>query len=386
MARPRAKGNGEGTLYKRPDGRWCGQYVVGWVGGKPRRITVVADTKHEADRLLSAKKRDHAEGRLAPPQRQTLAEYVAWWLANVAANRLRPRTLQSYERTLALHCLPYLGGLRLQQLAPRDLQTLYAERLASGAGARTVQYLHAVLHRALHDAERLEMVGRNAADRADPPQVEREEAPTLDLEQGRALLAAVRDTPAEGLVALALLTGLRQGELLGLRWSDVDWTVPQIAVQRTLSWVLGRGPICVPPKSKNSRRLVPLVPQAVEALRRARIRQNEQRLAAGPEWQDGDLVFSTRSGRPLSPRNVRRDWFGPALERAQLPPVRFHDLRHTAASLLLSLGVALTTVQRILGHANIGITADTYGHLLPGMATEAMRLYGEALSADELQQ
>ena len=198
----------------------------------------------------------------------------------------------------------------------------------------------------------------------------RYEVAVLSPEQSRALLAAISADELEALYVLALTTGMRQGELLALKWRDLDLDGGQLHVRTTVRKLRGQF-LYAPPKTKRSRRAVALTSMAVEALERHRLRQAEMQSAAGSAWQEHDLVFSDALGCPLEGRYVLRHHFRPLLRRAGLPVIRFHDLRHTTATLLLAQGVHPKVVSEMLGHTTIGITLDIYSHVLPEMQREA---------------
>lgn len=202
---------------------------------------------------------------------------------------------------------------------------------------------------------------------------------SLTPEEAKRLIAALTDEPLAALYIVAISTGMRQGELFGLRWEDVDWTNGTLNLQQTIVQVRSGEMFVQAPKTRRGRRSVPLLPFAAEALRRHRAEQNAQRLALGDRWRDNDLVFTDGTGGPLRAQNVMRRSFVPLLERAGLPHIRFHDLRHSAASIMLALGVSLKTVQEILGHANIATTGDIYSHVMPVQQREALERLGDLL-------
>ena len=258
----------------------------------------------------------------------------------------------------------------MAQLGPQDLQTLYQKLLSKGLSPRSVQLTHVIIHRALKQAERWGLIATNPARLVDAPQPTPPEIQPLNPDEITTLLKTAAGSPHEALYVLTLTTGLRQGELLGLRWRDLDLDgsllhVRQQAQRTPEGWTF------VPPKTAKGRRSVTLPSFAVEVLKRHRIRQNEQRLACGPLWEDLDLVFTNELGRPIERQNLVRRSFNPLLEEAGLRRVRFHDLRHSAATWLFSEGVHPKVVQERLGHANISITLDTYSHILPSLQKDA---------------
>lgn len=277
-----------------------------------------------------------------------------------------------------------LGKKRLASITPQDCQWLYRRKLDAGLAPRTVKHIHEVLHNALADATAWGLVPRNVADLASPPRVPEQEQHALTPEQARRLLAAVQGTQLDCIVSLALTTGMREGELLGLRWSAVDLEAGVLRVSRQLQRVARQGILESEPKTKRSRRPLLLTPIGIKALERQREMVEGMRLAAGPRWEECDLVHPNRYGRPLE---TSRLWtrFDKVRTELGLPDVRFHDLRHSTATLLLSLGIHPKVVQEILGHSQIGITLDLYSDHVPAMHSDAMeRLNG--LLEHELEQ
>jgi integrase len=293
---------------------------------------------------------------------------------------VKPITFESYERLVRVHIAPALGRLKLKALSPAHLQGFYRERLDAGLSPRTVQYLHVLLHKALKQALRWGLVPRNVCEAVDPPRVYREEIQPLSPRQALALLEVAREVRLEALYVLAIHCGLRQGELLGLRWEDIDLEARTLQVRRTLT--AGKsGPAFTAPKTAKSRRSVRLTSGAVTALRHHREHQLEERERLAGLWQDHGLVFATEVGTPLHRSNLTSRSFKPLLKKAGLPhSVRFHDLRHTCATLLLSKGVHPKLVQELLGHSNVSITLDTYSHILPGMGNKAANAMDDVLS------
>jgi integrase len=223
------------------------------------------------------------------------------------------------------------------------------------------------------------LVPRNATEAVKPPQVRREETRPLTPEQVRTLFGAAKGDRLEALYVLAVTTGLRQGELLGLKWDDVDMEAGTLQVRRTLTTAKG-GPVLSAPKTKGSRRTVKLSQTALEALTSHLERQLEEIDRVGSLWRENGLIFASEVGEPLDRRDLTTHRFKPLLRRAGLPQIRFHDLRHTCATLLLSKNVNPKVVSEILGHATIAITLDTYSHVLPTMQESAAKAMEEALS------
>lgn len=360
------RGNGEGSIIKRSDGRWQGRITL--ENGKRRSF--YGKTRQEVARQLTEALRDQARGILAEGGRQTVAQYLTNWLV-VIKPTIRLGTWQRYEQYVRLHTIPTLGNTSLVKLSGQQLQTLYANRLEAGMSATSVHHLHMMLHHALDNALRLDLVQRNVCDLVDPPRMRRHLALALTPQQARSLLDAAKGDPLQALFVVALNTGMRLGELLALRWQFVDLDGGSLQVRATLRRAPG-GFVFAEPKTEHSRRQVMLTPQAVEALRQQYIRQVEHKSALGAAWEDSDLVFPNSIGKPLEFGNVLRRNYWPLLKRANLPRIRFHDLRHTAATLLLRAGVHPKIVSEMLGHSAISITLDTYSHVLPDMQREAV--------------
>lgn len=244
-------------------------------------------------------------------------------------------------------------------------------KLATGLSPRRVQYIHAVLRRALVTAERWGLVSRNVAKLVDPPRVPKHEITPLTPEQARKLIEASADHRHLALYVTALGTGLRQGELLGIRWEDVDLETGRLRVRHTLANVKGELTL-LEPKTDRSRRTVLLADTVVTALRAHRTRQRMERLVSGSRWVDSGHVFTTMHGTPYHAATITRA-FQAALERAGLPRCRFHDLRHAAATFLLAQGMTLEDVKNLLGHSSITLTSNTYGHVLEQRQREVAR-------------
>ncbi len=362
------RGNNEGSISKRKDGRWMGRYTAYTVSGRKQKA-VYGRTRAEAAEKLTKAMADRDGGLVFDTGNLTVGEYLERWLEDSVKGSVKPVTFESYERIVRLHVRPTLGRVKLKALTPPHVRRLYRERLDAGLSTRTVQYTHVVLQRALRQAVNDGLIPRNPCAAVDPPQVRREEIRPLDRDQVRALFEVARENRLEALYIVAVHCGLRQGELLGLQWNDVDLEAGRLQVRRTLS----NGEFTAP-KTAKSRRTVTLTPTAIDALKRHSERQAEEMMRADTLYQDQGLVFASMVGTPLSRRNLTRS-FKALLRRAGLPrTVRFHDLRHTCATLLLGKGFNSKFVQELLGHATISITLDTYSHVMPGMAdhTSAM--------------
>ncbi len=297
----------------------------------------------------------------------TLGKYLDSWLKDSVQDTVRLTTYQGYERIVRLHIKPTLEGVKLERLTPLHVRGLYRERLEAGLAPRMVQFIHTTLHKALKQAVADNLIPRNVTEAVKAPRPEGKEMRPLSHDQARALLGAARGERLEALYVLALTTGMRQGELLGLKWEDFDGEAGTLHVQRTLSTAMGEGFSFTPPKTAKSRRSIKVPQMALHSLRRHRTAQLEERMKLAGLWKDHDLVFTSGVGTPVSRADLITRSFKPLLRQAGLPDLRFHDLRHTCATLLLGKGVHVKLVQELLGHSTIAVTLDTYSHVLPGM-------------------
>lgn len=364
------RGHGEGSIFQRNDGLWVARLDLGYRDGRRRRKDLYGRTRRDVQRKLAAAQRALHDGLPVTSERQTAGGFLERWLEDVARQNVRLRTYIRYRELLTLHVLPSLGRRPLARITAPDLQALYGRKLKEGLSPRTVGHVHRVLHRALQDAVRWGLVGRNICDAVKPPRVQPKEMRSLSPDEARRLLAAAQGDPLEALYILALTAGLRQGEILGLKWQDVDLDSGQLQIQRTIARVTGQGFTESEPKSARSRRSITLTALAAAALSRHRAAQLEYRLQA-IAWEDHDLVFPNEVGRPIEAGNLTRRAFYPLLERAGVPRARFHDLRHTAATLLLTQGVHPKIVQEMLGHSAVSLTLDVYSHVVPSLQAEA---------------
>ena len=372
MARRTNRGPREGTIYQRKDGRWAAEVRDPTTG---RRRYLYGATYTDAHDAMTKAKTDAAAGVPLAGKRLRVRAFLLAWLKN-REHKVRTRTAQSYrylvEHHLAHECGAVcpsgcklsqdgIGTLVLSMLQPRDVDHMLARKLATGLSARTVGYLLQLLRHALRDAAKQGLVARNVADLVEAVKgaTARSRVEPLSLEQTRKLLADVHGTRIEGFVLVAVHTGLRLGELLGLSWQDIDLDAGALAVRRTLQRSRGEGWSCGEPKSEHGTRTLALAPPVVAALRAHRARQSEERLQAGSEWVDLGLVFPTLLGTPQHGRSALLD-FQAALAAAGLPRKRVHDLRHGCATMLLATGTDLGTVARQLGHADASFTLRTY--------------------------
>jgi len=365
MARSR-RGHGEGALYLRDDGRWCGIVSAGYDASTGKRIRrfVYGQTKKEAQDELLKIQTSKAAGVLVKTGTETVGEYLNRWLADVAKPGLRHSTFVNYDRVIRKHISPRIGGIRLQKLTTAHVDWLYGEMDRCKSGPNPRRLAHAVLRRALKIATRKGLVSRNVCDLAEAPVVAKATVTPLDATQAAALLTAAQGDRLEALYHVAIGSGMREGELFGLHWKSVDLVAGTVSVIQSLSEVGGRLSLGEP-KSAKSRRLIQLPQHAVVALESHRKRMMIEGFAGV------EMVFCNQSGGYLRRSHFHAQSFRPLLKRAGLGAVRFHDLRHTHATLMLLAGENPKVVQERLGHSSIGITLDTYSHVLPAVQTGA---------------
>ena len=370
------RGRGEGSITRRADGRWMARVDLGWEDGKRRRKTLYGRTKREVqDRLRETLHR--TEKGLPPvPEQETVGAFLRRWLATIRG-RVRPRTHRSYQQVVRIHLEPGIGRVRLAKLTPLDVSAWFESRHAAGVGGRTIHYARAVLRAALNQALKWELVSRNVASLTDPPRYRTREIAPLTPEQTRKFLAAVAGHRLEALFTVAVGLGLRLGEALGLPWDAVNLDAGTLSVRQTLERA-GKQPRFGEPKSARGRRTITLPGIVTAALRKHRTRQLQERLIAGERWNDSGLVFTTEAGAPLDGCNINRT-FKAILRRAELPAIRYHDLRHTAATLLLTQGVDPRTIMETLGHSQISLTLNTYAHVVPALQRKAAAKMDEIL-------
>ena len=345
-----------------------GKYKYQW--------TTVKGTKKEAEKRLSELLNQLDNGTFMKPGKTTLAEYLERW-QDYAWPNLAPRTAEGYQYIVRSHLIPSLGQIPLTQLKPEHLQHLYSEKLSAGRfdgkgglSKRSVQYIHVTLHKALKNAVKLGMIGRNPADAVEPPRPQHHEMQTMNESDIHIFLEFAKSTPYYALFYLALFTGMRRSELLALRSCDVDLLLCQLSVTRTIHQLHNGDIIFQQTKTDKSRRMISLSSSTTIVLREHRELQEKMRQSLGQTLTDEDLVFCQIDGKPLLPDSITHAWIKLA-RRTGLKGIRLHDARHTHASLMLKQGIHPKIVQERLGHSSIQITLDTYSHVAPGLQQAA---------------
>lgn len=379
------RGYGEGTIYQRKDGRWAAQMAVGLCpDGKPRRLSFAGRTRREVQEKLTAALAEKQRGSFVEPSNMTVAEWLGTWLNEYKKNRIRPTTWDSYEVQVRCHIVPTVGSMKLKDLRPEHLQRLYNSKLSSGLAARSVRYVHQVIHGALDQAVKNQLIVRNVSDMAVLPSECRKEIRPLTADQANHLMTSVKNDRLYPAILLGLETGLRRGELLALRWADLDLDDATLSVSRGLvrvrSHEAGKRTTLVfqDPKTVASRRTIPIPAEALSELKGHKERQTKEKLILGGAYFNNDLVFCTEDGRPIDPRNFVRH-FDRLVKAAGLPPIRFHDVRHTFATMMLELGQSPKVVQTILGHSRISVTLDLYSHVSLDLERQSTSVLDNAL-------
>lgn len=373
------RSNNEGSIYQRKsDGLWMGVANVGSdLSGKPVRKYVSAKTRTEVVKKLKALHRRIDDGLLLKDEDVKLSDLFDRWFNDVMRHQIAPSTFSNYQTVVRMHILPRLGTKRLVDLSVSDVDKLLSQKADSGLSPSTVRRIRAVLAQCLDQAIRWELVHRNVGTLSRSPKMVRHEGRTLSPDQARHLLETLRGHRNEALYALMLSTGLRRGEALGLRWSDFDRSTGILRVSRQLKRE-GTQLVTTDTKTSLSRRAVNLPDPMLKALLAHEERQHAEERRFGESWADSGYIFTSSVGTPIDPRNLYRE-FQSLCRNAGLGDWHPHELRHSAASLMLAQGVKIQVVSQVLGHSSIRMTADVYGHILDPDRKEAAEAMGSIL-------
>ncbi|MFB6622108.1 tyrosine-type recombinase/integrase [Streptomyces sp. NPDC056374] len=401
--RSRTRANGDGTVYQRKDGRWEAAGYVLAPGNARKRVRVYGTTRKDAMTKLTEKIAASNRGLPITAADSTVSAYLAYWLDCVAVHHLRENTHTRYAASIRLHLNPGLGAKKLARLTTRDVRTFLdglrttcqccaqnrdsARRSCCAIGQccnkrlspLTVTYVHAVLKSALEHAVREDELPRNLARNVKTATPRPRRFQPFTTAEARQFLHRASKDRLHALYVLALRTGLRKGELLGLHWEDLDLDSGTATIHRSLQRTRSQGLTVLNTKTLASERRIALPTECLSSLKIHQEEQQEERQAAGTSWTDNGLIFTTPKGRPLDPTNLTRR-FRRLLHNAGLRTIRFHDLRHSTATLLLEQGVDLVVIKELLGHAHIGVTAGVYAHVRLRLQRQAIDTLGGILS------
>jgi len=374
-----ARGNGEGTIYKRKDGRWCGQLTIGTTAeGKQKRKSFYGDTRKEVARKMTEMKHKIFTGTYIEQTNMKLEDWLKQWVKG-RKTALAYSTYRNYEMMIRNHLIPTLGKTKLKELSARQVQDLLNHKLEhgkvngeGGLSASTVKYIYTTLHAALEQAVKERMIPNNICVAVEVPKKQAEhKLHTWNNKQVNKFLNHAKSFKFYEVFFLALNTGMRKGELLGLQWKDIDFNKNKIEVKRQLTRT-DEGLIFKKVKTKSGNRTIPITDDVAKFLRSHKIKQSEHKLALGAGYYQNDLIACNGIGNALDGRNLNRE-FKKVIKEAGLPEIRFHDLRHTFSTTYLQNGGNIKTLQQILGHSSITVTIDTYSHVTDEMLYEASK-------------
>ena len=358
---PKRRGHGGGTITKRKDGRWQVAVTVGYdERGRQVRKYAYTRTKAEAERKLAELQVKYGSGDVADPGRLTVGDLLERWL-DYKRVRVRQTTLYGYQNVVRKHIMPRIGHVRLAKLSAFHLESLYKAMIEAGLSPRMAELTHVVMYNALAQAVRWGMLSRNVAELADPPRGERAEVRFWTPEEVVRFLDAAKEHRLFALFYLAIVTGMRRGELLGLKWEDIDAEKGALRVRRNVT-ISGSRLVVNEPKTRRSKRVIYLADEALGVLADHQKRQERERFAAGKAWHDEGWIFASEVGTALWPNNLTRA-FHALIDKADVPRIRFHDLRHTHVSLERRRGTPIEIVSERLGHATSAFTLTVYRHI-----------------------
>lgn len=370
-SRRKARAHGEGTVRQRADGRWEARVTIAWDGARQIRRSFYGKTEREAVRKMHEALARLRQGVPVGPEQETIRSYLTRWLEETARPRVAPRTYETYEMICRAHLIPALGRIKLVQLTPQHVQRYMNDKRAAGLSARTVAGHRAVLRKALNDAMAWGLVSRNVAALASPPRIEKSQRRYLTPDDARYLLQAIQGHRLEPLIIVALGLGLRQAEVLGLRWDDIDEAAGVVRPTMQVQRIKGQGLVLRELKTQTSQKPLPLSDLVRTALRKQRAMVAEMRLAAGPAWREHGLIFPSTVGTPQEPRNLTRAWHR-LRRQIGMEWLGMHGLRHGLGSLLAAQGVHPRVAMELMRHSQFSLTMEIYTHVAPDLAREAV--------------
>lgn len=371
------RGNHEGSVHRLPNSHWRGL-----ISHEGHRLSKVFSTQREYIEWVRKNRNQVSDGMSYASSQLTITEYMDGWLTIKKATR-RYSTWLHYDWLVKGYINPTIGNIKLKDLRADHIQGLINQLLKSGTGVYTVRKIHDVLKCALNQAVKQDVIMRNPANQVDPPPKPHKEMTILTESQVSQLLVAAKGHRLEALYHLAITTGMRESEVIALKWSDLDWTKQSLKVERQLERPHGEGIQFSAPKTAFGKRSIKLGSKSIEIMHKHYKRQQTERITAGEAWKEYDLIFPSMVGTPIHQCNLLDD-FKRLLKQSGLPPFRFHDLRHTSASLMLNNDIPVIIVSRRLGHARASITSDVYGHLMPNMQDEAAEMIDDLVTPTEV--
>jgi integrase len=367
MAEKKRRGHNEGSVYYvAARKRWVAEISLG--PGKRKRYSF--KSKQEALKKKNEALRELEQGTLATGPQQKLEDYLENWIENVHKELVRLSTYVKYKKLLK-YIKADLGHVYLQKLTPEQVQAFYRKKSKDGLASKTINSIHGVLHLALDNAVRWNYISRNVCDLVSPPRIVSREGTPLTLEQARSLVESVHDHRLKVLIVMAVITGMRRGELLALRWSDIDFDRRILVVAHTVDYIPKYGYVESAPKTAKGKRSIRFPSFLNDMLREHHANLLEQKVRQGDNWEQRDLVFPDLRGGYFNPNYLLR-MFKKILIEANIPHMHFHDLRHSAATILMGMGINLKVIQELLGHSDVAITLRLYSHLLPSMQQDVV--------------
>jgi integrase len=368
-----ARGDGEGTIYKRKNGRWCGQVTVGTdpKTGNPIRKTFYGDKRKEVARKMTELRQKIFDGSYIKQSEITVDEWFKQWNEG-RKNTVAYSTYRVYGSLIRNHIAKEIGDVKLKDLKTRHLQEILNDRFDNGLNSGSVKLIYAVANKGLKQAVKEKLIYNNPAKAIElPKKQEEQKLHTWNKKQVNEFLARAKDHRYYMIFFLAVNTGMRRGELLGLKWEDIDFNKKRLEVKRQAIRT-DKGIILKKPKTEAGNRVIPITDNIIKELKKHKIRQNENKLALGSNYKDRDLVNCNKVGKPINPVNTYIE-FKKISRSINLPEIKLHDLRHTFSSLFLENGGNIKTLQQILGHSSISVTMDTYSHVTDEMLDSAAK-------------
>jgi integrase len=368
-----ARGDGEGTIYKRKNGRWCGQVTIGTdpKTGNPIRKTFYGDKRKDVARQMTELKQQLFDGSYIKQSEITVEEWFTQWNKG-RKNTVAYSTYRVYGSLIRNHIAKEIGDIKLKDLKTRHLQEILNDRFDKGLKSGSIKLLHAIVNRSLKQAVKERIVHSNPAQAVEVPKKQEEDKlHTWNKKQVNKFLARASDHRYYMVFFLAVNTGMRKGELLGIKWEDIDFNKKRIEVKRQAIRT-DKGTILKKPKTKAGNRIIPVTDNVIKKLKKHKIRQSENKLALGSNYKDKDLVNCNKIGDLINPVTAYTE-FKEIIRSIKLPDIRLHDLRHTFSTLFLEAGGNIKTLQQILGHSSISVTMDTYSHVTDEMLDSAAK-------------